>query len=216
MTDLSYKCKWDSVIALEDWLASNQYKCKIYFDIETDDGEQQNIAVERCKILTEAILNQGLFISLSNPLLQILAKKTKQKIITLPTEPIDVIVAAMLYYKLNAVSEGRISIETVNICSSQGDNIWINFDSSFAEEFGSLDSEFYKTVDEKPWWYRSDPSTSDWFEISKKEKELKFHFQKSSWDKTLQWEQKVEKKNDNKKQSNWKPQVIDGGKETKH
>jgi hypothetical protein len=213
MTDLSYSCKWDSVIALDDWLGSNRYKCKVYFDIETDDGEQQNIAFERCKILMEAIFNQGLFISMTNPLLQILAKKTKQKIITLPTEPLDVILAAVLYHKLNAISEGRLNIHEVKISSIQGDNIWVHFDEDFANDFGSLDSEYYKAAKETPWWHRADPSTSDWFELSKKE--MKFHFQKTKWEKSLLWDQEKTEK-DSKTTANWKPQVINGGKDTKH
>jgi hypothetical protein len=212
MTDLSYDCKWESVIVLEDWLGSNNYKCKIYFDVVTENGDHQNIAFERCKIMLEAIFNQALFINMNNPLLQTLAKKTKQKIITLPTEPLDVILAAVIYHKLNAISEGNLSIEKVKICSGQGDNIWVHFDSDFAQDFGSLDSELYDSVKEKPWWLRSDPAVGDWFEFTKKENELKFHFQKTSWDKSLEW-------NDNKEtktKTTWNPQVIDGGKETKH
>jgi len=215
MTDLSYECSWESIIVLDEWLSPNRYKCKIYFDIETDDGEQQNIAFERCKIMLETIFDHGMFISMTNPLLQVLSKKTKQKIIALPTEPLDVIMAAIIYHKLNAISEGRLVVEKVKISSEQGDNIWVHFDQDFANDFGSLDSEYYKTVKETPWWFRTDPSTGDWFEIVKKDKEMKFHLQKSVWDKTLLWE----KTNDNKstkKGSSWQPQVIDGGKETKH
>jgi hypothetical protein len=216
MTDLSYECSWNTSIALEDWIGPNRYNCKIYFDIETDDGEQQNIAFERCKIMVESVLEHAFVIGIDNPLLQVLAKKTKQKIITLPSEPIDVIMAAVLYTKLNAVSEGRLSIRKVKLSSSQGDNIFVHFDEDFAEDFGSLNCELYKTVDETPWWFRADPSVSDWFEIGKKE--IKFHHHKCSWDKTLQWEKQNNdnKKKDTKKSPTWNPQVIDGGKETKH
>ena len=161
--------------------------------------------------MLEQIFNHALFININSPLIQTLSKKTKQKIITLPNEPIDVIVAAMIYHKLNAVCEGRLNIEKVKLCSKQGENIHIHFDSQFAEDFQSLTCEFYNTVNEKPWWDRPDPAVSDWFEISVKQKELKFHFHKCSWDKTLQWEQPKEAKI-----KTWKPEVINGGKETKH
>lgn len=212
MTDLSYECSWDTVIALDDWLGPNTYKCEIYFDIETDDPDQQNTAFERCKIFLEHIFNNALFINLNNPLVQTLSKKTKQKIITLPNEPIDVIVAAILYHKLNSICEGRLHIEKIKLSSKQGENIFVHFDSQFAEGFGSLNCEYYETVKEKPWWYREDPAVSDWFEISVKQKELKFHFHKCSWDKTLQWGQEVKET----KIKSWKPEIINGGKETKH
>jgi len=214
MTDLSYECTWDTVIVLEDWLGPNRYKCKIYFNIETDDGDQQNIAFERCKIMLEQIFHHAVFMSIKNPLIQTLAKKTKQKIITLPTEPLDVILAGVIYNKLNAITEGRLNIQKVKISSDQGDNIWIHYDEEFANDFGSLDCDFYQTVNEKPWWLRDDPSVSDWFEINKKDKELKFHYHKCVWDKALQWNN--DNSTDEGKKIRWKPQVIDGGKETKH
>ena len=213
MTDLSYDCTWDTVIVLDDWLGPNKYECQIYFDIETDNGDEQNTAFERCKILLETVFDHGVFININNPLMSTLQKKTKQKIITLPTEPLDVIVAAVIYSKLNAISEGRLSIQKVKIRSKQGDNIWVHFDEDFATDFGSLSCDFYDSLkDETPWWSRSDPSTGDWFETNKKE--LKFHKQTSTWDKSLNWQQ--EPSNDKKSKSSWKPQVIDGGKETKH
>jgi hypothetical protein len=122
--------------------------------------------------------------------------------------------AAVIYHKLNAIVEGRLIIEKVKISSIQGDNIWIHFDSDFAADFSSLDSEFYTAAKETPWWFRPDPSVSDWFEPNKKDNELKFHYHKSSWEKALQWEN-TEKKKD-KSKSSWNPRVINGGKETKH
>lgn len=211
MTDLSYECEFDSVIVLEDWLSPNKYKVKIYFDVETDNGDHQNIAFERIKIMLEDVFHNSMIISLDNPLLQTLAKKTKQRIITLPNEPLDVIVAAILYNKLNAISEGKLSIHKVKISSTQADYIWVHFDDVFAENLKDINCEYYKITEVEPWWMRRDPSTSDWFEIGKKE--IKFHCQKASWDKTLQWSTES---NENSKKPSWNPTIIDGGKETKH
>jgi hypothetical protein len=213
MTDLSYDCTWDTVIALDDWLGPNKYECQIYFDINTDNGDEQNTAFERCQVMLETIFHHSLFININNPLMSTFQKKTKQKIVTLPTEPLDVIVAAVIYSKLNAIVEDRLSIVKVKIRSVQGDKIWVHFDEDFANDFGSLECEYYKSIkDEVPWWNRPDPSSGDWFEINKKE--LKFHKQKTTWDKTLLWSS--EKATETKKESRWNPQVIDGGKETKH
>jgi hypothetical protein len=212
MTDLSYECSFDTTIVLEDWISPNKYNCKIYFDVDTDSGDHQNIAFERIKIMLEAIFANSMIISMNNPLLQTLAKKTKQRIVTIPTEPLDVIMAAIIYDKLTAIVDGNLIVEKVKISSSQADNIWVHFDSEFAEVFTSLESELYKAVDVKPWWKRSDPTCSDWFEFSKKD--VKFHLQKASWDKTLQWESTTA--STEKPTPKWKPEVIDGGKDTKH
>jgi hypothetical protein len=211
MTDLSYECEFETVIVLDEYINPNKYKIKIYFDIETDNGDHQNTAFERIKIMLEAIFSNSMLINLNNPLLQILAKKTKQRIITLPTEPLDVIVAALLYSKLNAIVEGNLNIQQIDVCSSQADNICVHFDTDFAEDFQSLDCEYYKVTEQKPWWQRSDPSTGDWFEFGKKD--TKFHLQKASWDKTLQWNNISAEDAASPK---WKPTVIHGGKETKH
>lgn len=211
MTDLSFDCEFNTSIVLDEWITPNKYRCKVYFDVETDSGDNQNIAFERIKILMEAVFENSMIISMNNPLLQTLAKKTKQRIIALPTEPLDIIMAAIIYSKLNAIVEGNLSIQKIKLSSSQADNIWVHFDEDFAEIFGSLDSDLYKIADAKPWWTREDPATGDWFEFGKKE--TKFHFQKASWEKDLQWssEDSIESKT-----SRWKPQVINGGKETKH
>ena len=58
MTDLSYDCEFETTIVLDNWISPNKYKCKIYFDIETDDGNQQNIAFERCKVMLEGVFNK--------------------------------------------------------------------------------------------------------------------------------------------------------------
>jgi hypothetical protein len=211
MTDLSYECEFDTIIVLDNWINPNKYKIKVYFDVETDSGDHQNMAFDRIKIILEAILANSMIISINNPLLQWLAKKTKQRIVTLASEPLDIVVAATLFQKLSAVVEGKLTIHEVKICSTQADNIWVHFDSEFAEHFSSLDCELYKAADKLPWWQRSDPSTGDWFEINKKD--VKLHLQKASWEKSLRWDYN---ENDNKPTSKWSPKVIDGGKETKH
>lgn len=211
MTDLSYEATWDSVICLEDWLSPNKYTAKIYFDIETDSGDHQNIAFERCKIFVETLMHNSLLINMDNPLVQTLHKTTKQKIITLPNEPLDVIIAAILYHKLNAISEGNMIINQIKIKSDQGDNVWVHFDEDFAMAFGSLENSMYEKINsEKPWWYRPDASSCDWFEIKKKE--VKFHLHKVAWDKSLSWDTDEDNKKSNLL---WKPHVIDGGK-SKH
>jgi hypothetical protein len=214
MTDLSYESSFDTTIVLEDWISPNRYHCKIYFDVETDDADHQNIAFDRIKIMLEGIFANSMLISMNNPLLPSLAKKTKQRMVTIPTEPLDVILASIIYRKLNAICEGKLSIQKVKISSSQADKIWVHYDSELAEVFDRLDNEMYNLIKETPWWDRPDPSCGDWFEYGKKD--TKFHKQKASWDKELQWEPVKTTQLEEPKKALWKPQVIDGGKETKH
>jgi hypothetical protein len=112
---------------------------------------------------------------------------------------------------LNAVCEGKLIVEKIKICSAQGDYLSINYDEEFDAAF-NISSEFYKITKDNPWWDRSDPAAGDWFEIGKKE--VKFHFQKVSWQKELLWEE--ENKNAKSNKPTWNPKIINGGKETKH
>lgn len=209
MTDISAKFSWDSVIVLEDWVNPNRYECKVYFDIETDSGTEQNIAFERCQIFVDAVLQNSVIINLNNPLLPMFAKKTKQKMVTIPNEPLDVILAAVIFNKFNSICEGRLIINEVELSSSQGEHICIHFDHEFNEAFTQLDHEIFKQLNETAWWFREDASSSDWFEQTKKE--IKFHKHKAEWEKDLSWEQK----DTDDKNAKWKPTVIHGGK-TQH
>ena len=211
MTDISVKFKWDSVIVLDDWISTNKYKCKVYFDIETENGEDQNVAFERCKVFIDLILADSLLININSPLLQTLSKKTKQKIITLPNEPLDIVLAAVIYNKFNTICESRLIVNKVEISSRQGDDICIHFDHEFNQSFNQLDNEMFNQLNETPWWFRADASYGDWFEQTKKE--IKFHKHVGDWQKELQWE--TVKDDSKEKISKWKPEIIHGGK-TQH
>lgn len=210
MTDISFKTKWRSVITLEDYVNPNEYTAKIYMDINTDSGEEQNIAFERCKVFIDAILDNSFLISIDNPLLPFLKKKTKQKIVTLPTEPLDLVVASVLFHKLNAIVEDRLVITQVNLKSRQGEDVWIHYDQDFADNSSFFQPEIFKKLNEMPWWTRSDVSHSDWYEESKKE--FKYHKHAVDWEKSLHWNQEDVKLD---KMPAWKPKIIDGGK-TQH
>jgi hypothetical protein len=43
---------------------------------------------------------------------------------TLPEEPVDQIVGMMLFYKLNAIMEGRIEITQLDLSSTLGEGVW--------------------------------------------------------------------------------------------
>jgi hypothetical protein len=47
---------------------------------------------------------------------------------TLPEEPVDQIIGMMLYYKLNAIMEGRMVITSLDISSRLGDGVWYQHD----------------------------------------------------------------------------------------
>jgi hypothetical protein len=48
---------------------------------------------------------------------------------TLPEEPVDQIVGMMLYYKLNAIMEGRMAVTRLDLMSALGDSVWYQHDA---------------------------------------------------------------------------------------
>jgi hypothetical protein len=53
-------------------------------------------------------------------------------ITTLPEEPVDQIIGIMLFQKLNAIMEGRMVIDSLDISSSMGDSVWYQHDAEDA------------------------------------------------------------------------------------
>jgi hypothetical protein len=47
---------------------------------------------------------------------------------TLPEEPVDQIIGMMLYYKLNAIMEGRMTVTRLDLMSVLGDSVWYQHD----------------------------------------------------------------------------------------
>jgi hypothetical protein len=45
-------------------------------------------------------------------------------VVALPEEPVDQIIGMMLYYKINAVMEGRMVLTGIDINSSMGSEVW--------------------------------------------------------------------------------------------
>lgn len=208
--DLSYESAWTSTVVLDDWIMPNYYDCKVFFNITTDNGEHQNIAFSRMQTFLEHIMNQSLIIAMSNPLLPFFKKKTGQKIVTLPNEPLDLIITNVLFTKLNCICEDKLEIEQIDLRSIQGENVWIHYDKDFAEGSNLGKVEVIELLSEKPWWFRSDASYSDW--IEEKTKSTQYNKHEIPWEKDLQWSNdKIKSTTKNK----WKPTIINGGK-TQH
>lgn len=213
MSDLSYATEWNSVVVLENTILTNQYKCELFMDVETDNGEDQNVAFERIKIMLNNIFEDAVLINMFNPLLPMLKNNFEAKIITLPLDPLDLVIANIIYHKINSICEGRLHVGLVKLSSSQGENITVYFDDEFAEEANMQNPEIYSHIEEKPWWHRNDASHSDWFESF--ENETKYHKHQVDWE----GKQILNSPEDDatmKNKANWNPTVIDGGKETKH
>lgn len=106
----------------------NSYTVSLSLVTKTADARNTNIAMDRLKAFVYAELDSTVFV---NSVYQERAEMMSImgiNVTTLPEEPVDQIVGMMLYYKLNAIMEGRMEVTQLDISSSLGDNVWYQHD----------------------------------------------------------------------------------------
>jgi len=130
------------VFTFDDQLQMNSYNIGINLITRTADSANSNIALERVKTFVDG-LNSTVFINSCWPDHEEIMCQMGIDVTTLPEEPVDQIVGMMLYYKLNAVMEGRMEITQLELSSSLGDGVCYLHDEE--DPIGP----FYQTG----WWH---------------------------------------------------------------
>jgi len=119
---LHYETGFLAGVYFNDRLQINSYQVGLHLVTRTVDSENSNIALERIKIFVDS-LNSTVFINSCWPLHEEMMSDMGIDITTLPEEPVDQIVGMMLYYKLNAIMEGRMELTQIELSSSLGDHV---------------------------------------------------------------------------------------------
>jgi len=119
---LHYETGFLAGVYFDDRLQINSYQVGLNLVTRTVDSENSNIALERIKIFVDS-LNSTVFINSCWPLHEEMMTDMGIDITTLPEEPVDQIVGMMLYYKLNAIMEGRMEVAQIELSSSLGDHV---------------------------------------------------------------------------------------------
>jgi hypothetical protein len=135
-------------IYYDDRLRLNRYSVSVQLCTATMDHEQINIAMDRLKMFVYAELADTVFINQEDLERAQLLSLMGVNVTTLPEEPIDQIVGLMLYCKLNAVMEGRMFVERLDISSLLGDDVTYMHDMEDAVGPFQVDG----------WWRLSDTS----------------------------------------------------------
>ncbi len=121
---LQYDVEFLAGIYYDERLQLNSYSASLSMITKTTDAVETNIAMDRLKFFINGVVDNTVFINQAHTdqaetLLYLGANVT-----TLPEEPVDQIIGMMLFYKLNAIMEGRIEITQLDINSVLGDNVW--------------------------------------------------------------------------------------------
>lgn len=217
MGDLSWTTTWTCSNVLDEYIGPCSYTVTLNFDMDAETTYEQGVAFGRISSLFKEIFQNSVFISMHNPLLPILKKKTKQIIVTFPREPTDAVIAALAWWKIHAICEGRVSLTRLDIKCDQSEDLIIHFDQDFAESSAVMEDITFAEWEEQPWWFRPTPAVGDWVEKSKKGE--KIHIETGRWLDYLQWEEPKKEEKSRKYENNvlefnkkWKPEVIHGDK----
>jgi hypothetical protein len=142
---LQYDLEFLAGIYYEDQLQINSYDVSMNLVTKTKDSASTNIAMERLKAFVYGILDSTVFISQANQERAEFLQMIGCNMTTLPEEPVDQIIGMMLYYKLNAVMEGRMIITSLDISSRLGDGVWFQHD----------DEDSAGPFADDGWWHKS-------------------------------------------------------------
>ena len=125
---LQYDLEFLAGIYYEDQLQMNQYTVSLNLLTKTKDSASTNIALDRAKAFVHGALESSVFINQANMERAEFMQMIGINVTTLPEEPVDQIIGMMLYYKLNAVMEGRMTVTGLDISSTLGDSVWYQHD----------------------------------------------------------------------------------------
>lgn len=139
---LEYSMHFNAGVHYGGQLIMNSYRLTVFMLTNYKEAEITNTAFERMKYFITEEIDSTIFINSKEQEACRLYTAAGIKITTLPNEPVDQIVGVMLFHKLNAIMEGRISVIETELSSHLGDNMVY------------LHSENENTMDMEPpdWW----------------------------------------------------------------
>ena len=131
---LQYTSQITAGIHYNDQLIMNNYLLKTWMITNTADAEVTNIAFDRMKYFL-ADLDSTIFVDIRDSETCERYLNAGIRITTVPKDPVDQILGVMLYYKLNAIMEGRITVVETELSSSLGDNmVYIHGEHEIAKD----------------------------------------------------------------------------------
>ena len=202
----SWKTKFKSIIIVDNELFSNEYNIKLFITPHTANLKEQTEYFDRLKNLFELVFANTIITWKDEKLYHTLKKESNNRFIELPKPPYDQLMAAACFCKTNAILEGNITVNILELSSYQGDGITYSVDKN-SKELILLDtpnwfSKKYESFD--PWWLRADTATYD------RELDKGIYTGHFSWSTKIPVDKGTE---GHAKIFEFNPKVLDGGKD---
>lgn len=154
-----------------DEFSINLYDIEVSISVETTDLHEQSIAIQRIKYFMYECLEDSIFIHENKTNVIEKYLDAGLTVCTLPEDPYDQVIGIMLLVKLNAITEGKVTITDVNISSRMSDGVCSLF--SIEENAGPFN--------DKGWYSENNTKISDFIYKDKNKKIVKLGRQKSDW-----------------------------------
>jgi hypothetical protein len=129
---LQYDIVFLAGIYYDDRLQLNSYSISMSLLTKTTDAASTNIAMDRLKYFVHGELANTVFVNQASQERAEMMQIMGVNVTTLPEEPVDQIVGMMLYCKLNAIMEGRMTVTRLDLSSVLGDSVWYQHDEEDA------------------------------------------------------------------------------------
>ena len=125
---LQYDLDFLAGIYYDECLQINSYSVSMSLLTKTADAVNTNTAMNRLKAFMHGELANTVFINQGARERAEMLNIMGINVTTLPEEPVDQIIGMMLYYKLNAIMEGRMTVTRLDLMSVLGDSVWYQHD----------------------------------------------------------------------------------------
>jgi hypothetical protein len=109
-------------VVWQDRILCNDYRIRVDWITATDDSHEQNIAFDRMKYWLFDVMEHSVMISQDHDKVSDL-QATGQRVIALPGDPVDAVISMMLMVKLSAITEQRMELTEIAVCSEQGGHV---------------------------------------------------------------------------------------------
>jgi len=160
------------------------YELVLYMEVDTASIKEQNIAMDRITYFLDECLSNSVFVEATDKKAIEKYLQADIKVATLPEEPYDQIITILLLSKLNAITEGKLQVNSISLRSGLSDDVKFLYSIYEIENTGN-------PFRNKGWWSDSSTLISDINKSNKKDKIVRLVKQNCDWANVgLDWEQK--------------------------
>ena len=181
-TKIEREFAFQAAVHFEGNFLMTVYELSLGMEVDTASIKEQNIAMDRITFFLSECLENSVFVEHADKKAIEKYLQADIKVCTLPEEPYDQIITILLLLKLNAITEGKLHVNSISLRSGLSDDVKFIYD---------IDTASNHPFSNKAWWTECTTNMSDISKTNKKDKIVKLIKQHCDWKSVgLDWAQK--------------------------